>query len=87
LAHSLGIISGGAATGMGAGGEFPATVGTVESLAVGAVKLDNLHVVVAGFLSMINQTAEKKLDGIVGYNFLKEVRVTIDYPNLSLCLD
>jgi predicted aspartyl protease len=70
----------------GAGGKVQAAVGTVESLAVGGAKLEKLYVMVADFLSMLSQVTATKLDGIIGYNFLKEFRVTIDYPNEMLRL-
>jgi hypothetical protein len=35
---------------------------------------------VADFLNMLSQVVGAKLDGIIGYNFLKGFRVIINYP-------
>jgi hypothetical protein len=36
--------------------------------------------VIADFLTMLSQMIGTQLDGIVGYNFLREFQVSIDYP-------
>jgi predicted aspartyl protease len=81
LADALGIDRAASATMLGAGGMLQATVGRVASLAVGAASLDDLPVVVSDFLEPIAQAVGAKVDGVVGYNFLRRFRVTIDYPN------
>jgi hypothetical protein len=43
-------------------------------------------VIVADFFSMLSQAVGAKLDGIVGYNFLRDYKVVIDYPNELLRL-
>lgn len=58
----------------------------VESLAIGTAKLENLHVAIAD-LNALSQAAGVKLEGIIGYNFLKSFRVTIDYPKGLLRLE
>jgi predicted aspartyl protease len=70
----------------GAGGAMRASTGVARSLAVGKAEIENLAVVVADFLGMLSQAVGTKLDGIIGYNFLKEFEVTIDYPNETLRL-
>jgi len=70
----------------GAGGMLKAAVGRVASLTVGAASLENLSVVVSEFLETIGQAVGGRLDGVVGYNFLRRFRVTIDYPNSMLWL-
>ncbi len=70
----------------GAGGMLQAAVGRVASLAVGGAVLENLSVVVSDFLETIGQAVGGRLDGVVGYNFLRRFRVTIDYPNSLLWL-
>jgi hypothetical protein len=42
---------------------------------------------VVDFLPALSQALATRLDGIIGYNFLKEFRVTIDYPNETLSFD
>jgi predicted aspartyl protease len=81
LADALGIGREEDATMTGAGGMLQATIGRVASLAVGAASLDDLSVVVSDFLGPIGQAVGTQVDGVVGYNFLRRFRVTIDYPN------
>src|SRR5438309_1887057 len=52
----------------------------------GGAKIDNLAVIVADFFSVLSQAIGAKLDGIVGYNFLRDYKVVIDYPNELLSL-
>lgn len=42
---------------------------------------NEIDVLVGEFLGMLSQVAGVKLDGIVGYNFLRNYKVVIDYPN------
>lgn len=86
LADELAIASEDAVNMTGAGGILQATTGRIASLAVGGAVLPDLGVVVSDFLGMISNAVGTKLDGIVGYNFLRRFRVTIDYPNAVLCL-
>ncbi|MBI1729075.1 aspartyl protease family protein [Candidatus Acetothermia bacterium] len=86
LAQNLSIKSTSAAAMTGGGGKVQAAIGRVESLAVGGAKVEDLPVMVADFLVMLSQATGSKLDGIIGYNFLKEFRVTLDYPNERVCL-
>jgi predicted aspartyl protease len=73
-----------AVQGIGAGGSF-STRAYVASVAVGETHQD--RVVVGTFdLTQIN-AAVGSIDGLLGYDFLKYYRVTIDYPGRRLCLD
>jgi hypothetical protein len=40
----------------------------------------------ADFFPMLSQAIGAKLDGIVGYNFLHNYKVVIDYPGETLSL-
>ena len=40
----------------------------------------------ANFFAMLSNAIGTKLDGIVGYNFLRNYKVTLDYPNETLSL-
>src|SRR4029077_2108438 len=51
------------------------TAGAFQSFQVGGAKIDNLAVIVADFFSMLSQAVGAKLDGIVGYNFLRDYKV------------
>jgi predicted aspartyl protease len=87
LAQSLGLKTVEAPAITGGGGRVKTSIGTVESLAVGSTMRRNLSVVVADFLTMLSQVTGAKIDGIVGYNFLKNFSVTIDYPQEVLRLE
>lgn len=74
----------GAGTTGGAPVEFSA--GSLQSFQLGGAKLDNVAVVVADFFNMLSAAVGAKLDGIVGYNFLRNYKVVIDYPGETLTL-
>ena len=69
-----------------AGGNVKAVAGRVKSLAVGTTELENVAVVASDFLVSLSGMVGVKLDGIVGYNYLKNFTVTIDYPRETLAL-
>jgi predicted aspartyl protease len=69
------------------GEQVNVTAGTLESFQVGRARIDDLVVVVADFFSMLSQAVGAKLDGIVGYNFLRNFRVVIDYPGEKFRLE
>jgi predicted aspartyl protease len=87
VAQLLAIESTGIPQMTGAGGVMQGSKGVVRSLAVGNARLENMAIVTADFLIMLSQIVKTKLDGVIGYNFLKEFKVTIDYPNETLRLD
>jgi predicted aspartyl protease len=60
--------------------------GTLDSFMAGGVKVDKMAVVVADFFATLSSTVGAKLDGIIGYNFLRNYTVMIDYPNEILRL-
>ena len=63
------------------GGQVNVTAGTIQAFAIGGAKVDDMAVLVADFFGMLSQAVGAKLDGIVGYNFLRNYKVVIDYPN------
>jgi predicted aspartyl protease len=84
LARRLAIETAGDSLVSGGGGQIKILAGKVSSLAVrGAVVRD--HAIGAGeFLQMLSTAMGTKLDGILGYNFLNQFKVTIDYPRSTL---
>ena len=70
----------------GAGGMLQATLGRAGSVTVGRATLQDVAVRVADSLSEIASVADTPLDGILGYNFLRHFRVTLDYPGGTLSL-
>ena len=58
----------------------------VSALRVGDANQSNLDVIIGGFLTMLSNVIGTRLDGIIGYNFLRHYKVVIDYPNAILSL-
>ena len=86
LAKQLGVSSSPIGVGTTAGAGVDVTAGTLKSFQVGGAKIDNMTVVVADFFTMLSNAIGVKLDGIVGYNFLRNFHVAIDYPGEMLSL-
>ena len=86
LAGSLGIKSTGAKQGHTAGGPVHVRLAAVDSLGVGEVRRANLDVAITD-LSQLGQAVGAKVDGDLGYNFLKHFRLTIDFTASELRLD
>lgn len=68
------------------GAHVNVTAGTLESFQLGGARLDGLPVIVGDFFAMLSNAIGTKLDGIVGYNFLRNYKIAIDYPNETLSL-
>jgi len=58
----------------------------LHTFQLGGVRIDNMAVVVADFFETLSAVVGAKLDGIVGYNFLRNYKVVIDYPGEMLTL-
>jgi hypothetical protein len=86
LAKELAVASSPIGVGTTAGAHVAVTAGMLQSFMVGGAKIDNMAVVVADFFAMLSSAVGAKLDGIVGYNFLRNYKVVIDYPNEKLSL-
>lgn len=84
LARSLGIEDGETEEAFGAGGKVEATMCKVESVSVGEHEQKDVQVAVVDFAGQCFGGGAK---GIVGYNFLKNYSVTVDYPRSVLCLE
>ncbi len=63
-----------------------AATGSLRSFQLGGAKVDNFAVVIADFFGKLSEIVGVRLDGIVGYNFLRNYKVVIDYPNETLSL-
>src|SRR6266513_1805593 len=86
FAKQLGVQSSPAGTGTTGGGPIDFSAGMLESFQLGGAKIDNMPVVIADFFTMLNAAIGAKLDGIVGYNFLRNYKVMIDYPGQRITL-
>src|SRR6266496_3617917 len=81
LAKQLGVESSPVGAGTTGGASVDFSAGMLQSFQLGGAKIDNMAVVVADFFEMLNTAVGAKLDGIVGYNFLRNYKVVIDYPS------
>jgi predicted aspartyl protease len=86
LAKQLGIKSSPIDPVTTGGAQVDVTAGTLQSFQIGGAKIDNIAVVVADFFAMLSNAIGAKLDGIVGYNFLRNYKVVIDYPGETFSL-
>ena len=86
LASQLGVKVIGSKEGQSAGGKVSVSLAKVGSLAVGQTKLNDVDVGIVD-LSHIGKTIGAKIDGDLGYNFLKHFRITLDYSNCEIHFD
>lgn len=87
LAAQLGIRTDAMPAMTGGGGAIPSSTGLLPSLAIEAARVTNLPVAVVGFLEALSRTLGTELLGVIGYNYLREFLVTIDYPGGTLRLE
>ena len=86
VAKRLGVKGSPLGAGTTAGAQVAVTAGMLDSFMVGGAKVENMPVVIADFFAALSEAVGAKLDGIVGYNFLRNYKVVIDYPNERLTL-
>ena len=86
IAQQLGLESSPVGPGTTGGAPIDFSAGLLQSFQLGGAKIDNMAVVIADFFTTLNSAVGTKLDGIVGYNFLRNYRVVIDYPGETLTL-
>jgi len=63
----------------GAAGPVAARTTTVKSIRVGDIEVNNIEVALIDLTSL-----SKNWDGIIGYTFMKNYRVVIDYPKQQI---
>jgi len=86
LAQQLGLKTSPVGAGTTGGAPVDFHAGSLQSFQLGGARIDNMPVVVADFFTMLNAAIGAKLDGIVGYNFLRNYKVVVDYPGDRLTL-
>ena len=86
LAKQLGIKSSPVGPATTGGAHVDVIAGKLRSFQIGDAKIDHMAVVVADFFAMLSSAIGAKLDGIVGYNFLRNYKVVIDYPGGTFSL-
>ena len=67
-------------------GDSEASVVNVESVRVGSIDAKGIQVT-AMDLSAISKAVGTELEGIAGYNFMKDHRVLIDYPQNEISFE
>src|SRR5436305_11048127 len=72
--------------GQSAGGKISVSLAKVDSLALGGAKIDDVDVGIVD-LSHVGNTIGAKIDGDIGYNFLKNFRITTDYQSCEIRFD
>src|SRR5882672_10690080 len=77
LAKQLELKVIGSKEGQSAGGKVSVSLAKVDTLVVGETRLDDVDVGIVD-LAHIAKTIGSKIDGDLGYNFLKHFRVTIN---------
>ena len=86
LVKEMALAPGPLTTATGGGGSVVASIGSINSVEIGSKRVQRLPVLVVDFLETLSAAIDVQLDGIVGYNFLRQFCVTIDYPNKQLAL-
>lgn len=86
LARKLGVQASPVGAGTTGGASVDFSAGSLQSFQLGGAKINNMAVIVADFFEMLSSAVGAKLDGIVGYNFLRNYKVVIDYPGETLTL-
>lgn len=85
LAETLGVRPEIEEQAMGAGGAVTLAFAQVASLAVGSTRRSNLQVAITGELRRIEEAIGCRVDGDLGFSFLKDFSLTIDYEARTLC--
>lgn len=86
LAKQLGLKTSSVGPGATGGAPVDFFAGSLQSFQLGSAKMDNMAIVVADFFEMLSSAIGVKLDGIVGFNFLRHYKVVIDYAGETLTL-
>ena len=86
LASSLGVHSETEEKAFGAGGAVQILLARVDSIAVGSVRQENAQVAIANEFEQIGAALKAQVDGDLGFSFMKDFRVTVDYQRNVLRL-
>lgn len=84
LVKRLGLPTKGQAVALGAGGELNLELASIESLNVGGAEVTQLTVAIVDVAHVTKLT--KRLDGVVGNDFMKKFVVTIDHGKSQISL-
>ncbi|MEQ1823631.1 MAG: retropepsin-like aspartic protease, partial [Fimbriimonadaceae bacterium] len=71
---------------LGATGTTTGQFAEITDLAIGENRKANMKVVVADFFEGLSKATGEQVMGVIGFDFLRSYRVTIDYPHKTLVL-
>jgi len=83
IADSLGIPRGPIESLFSAAGDFPVNVRKLSALQLGNTRAENVNIAVGDFPLMKKMNVE----GVLGADFLRSFKVSIDYNNMLVCLE
>ncbi len=86
VAQSLELKIEGTSTVTGVGDPSVARRSQIKTLTVGSATVQNTRVIVANFFEPLSKEIGVKVDGLLGYPYLKNFTVVIDFPNSTLYL-
>ncbi len=86
VATELGLVTSASGRGMGGGGALTVAPATLDTMSIGDETVHAHEIGVVTFLETLAARVGAALDGIVGYNFLSQFLLTIDYPRSLLGL-
>jgi predicted aspartyl protease len=88
-AEELGLYNKASATreALGAGGTVTSSILDVESIKIDSVEAKDIRVGVMDLSNVAKCGCLGELGGIIGYNFMKDHRVTIDYPKQEISFE
>lgn len=69
---------------LGAGGAIASSILTVESIKVDNVEAKDIKVGVMDLSNLSKCGCIEEFGGIIGYNFVKDYRILIDYPKQEI---
>ncbi len=72
---------------LGAGGALSSTAATIESIKIGEVEAKDIQVGILDLSNLTKSGCVEEFAGIIGYNFVKDHKVIIDYPRKEILLE
>jgi predicted aspartyl protease len=87
LASELGLANSGGLSVMGGAGAIGGFVSSVDSLQIDETRVGPLTVAVTDFFEPLSNAVGLPIVGVIGHNFLKQFKVTIDYPGQTVQFD
>ncbi len=84
LSETLGIQPEVEKQAMGAGGPVKLMIAHVSSMTVGSARQENVSVAITNEIQRIAAAIQSKVDGVLGFEFLKDFILAIDYRDATI---